>query len=114
MREHRRRPRKNTPHHVRVLEDESGKSLGRVVDITADGMMIICQGNISVGRVFNLRVVLPVMIQDRTHLVIQSEVVYCNQDQNPSFFKTGFRFLNLAGEDGFLLEDIMHKLNLVG
>jgi hypothetical protein len=23
-------------------------------------------------------------------------------------------FINLAGEDGFLLEDVMHKLNLVG
>lgn len=114
MREHRRRPRKNTPHHVRVLDDETGNVMGRVVDITADGMMITCQGNLNVGRTFNLRVVLPVMIQDRSHLVIHSEVVYCNQDPNPSFFNVGFRFLNLPGEDGFLLEDIMHKLNLVG
>jgi len=114
MREHRRRPRKNTPHHVRVIDNETGQVMGRVVDITADGMMIICQQQLQVGRKFHCRVVLPVMIQDRTHLVIRSEVVYCNQDPNPSFFKAGFRFLNLPGEDGFLLEDVMHKLNLVG
>jgi len=114
MREHRRRPRKNTPHHVKVIDDENGNVLGRVVDITADGMMIICQENLNVGRKFNFRIVLPVMIQDRTHLIITSEVVHCTQDPNPSFFKAGFRFLNINGEDGFLLDDVMHKLNLVG
>ena len=114
MREHRRRPRKNTPHHVNVIDDESGVVLGRVVDITADGMMVICKKNLQVGRQFQLRVVLPVMVQDRTHLVIHSEVVHCNQDPNPSFYKAGFRFLNLPGEEGFLLEDVMHRFNLVG
>lgn len=114
MREHRRRPRKNTPHHVKVINNETGIVMGRVVDITADGMMLICQGHLNVGRQFSVRVVLPVMVQDKTHVVINAEVVYCNQDDNPSFFKTGFRFQNLPGEDGFLLEDIMHKLNLVG
>lgn len=114
MREHRRRPRKNTPHNVKVIDDETGTVVGRVVDITADGMLIICRRNFKVGQKFMFRVVLPVMIQDRTHLVINSEVVYCNQDDNPNFFKAGIHFENLPGEDGFLLEDIMHKLNLVG
>lgn len=114
MREYRRRPRKNTPHHVKVIDDESGNVVGRVVDITADGMMVIASQHYTIGRKFHLRVVLPIMVQDRTHLVVHSEIVYCNQDTNPSFFKAGFRFLNIPGEDGFLLEDIMHKLNLVG
>ena len=114
MREHRRRPRKNTPHHVKVIDQETGKVMGRVVDITADGMMVICHEHLSIGRKFHFRIVLPVIVQDRSHLEIHCEAVYCNQDPNPSFFKAGFRFLNLPGEDGFLLEDVMHKLNLVG
>lgn len=114
MREHRRRPRKNTPHHVKVIDNETGRVMGRVVDITADGMMVICQQQLQVGRQFDLRIVLPVMVQDKMHVNLDSEVVYCNQDQNPSFFKAGFRFLNVGGEEGFLLEDVMHKLNLVG
>jgi hypothetical protein len=44
MREHRRRPRKNTPHHVKVMNHESGRLIGRVVDITADGMMLDLSG----------------------------------------------------------------------
>ncbi len=114
MREHRRRPRKNTPHHVKVIDNENGRVVGRVVDITADGMMIICQQQLQVGRKFDFRVVLPVMARDKTDVNLSCEVVYCNHDQNPSYFTAGFRFLNLAGEDGFLLEDVMHKLNLVG
>ena len=114
MREHRRRPRKNTPHHVKVIDNENGKVLGRVVDITADGMMVICQEKMHIGRKFEFRIILPVMVQDKSFVTISSEVVHCNQDQNPSFYKVGFKFLNLPGDDGFLLEDVMHKLNLVG
>lgn len=114
MREHRRRPRKNTPHHVKVMDHENGRVLGRVVDITADGMRLICKQKLDVGRKFQFRIILPVMMNDRHFVVVEAETVYCNQDPNPSFFNAGFRFLNLPGEDGFLLEDIMHKLNLVG
>jgi hypothetical protein len=50
------------------------------------------------------------------HFVIRGRPRSCTATRiaNPSFFNTGFRFVNLPGEDGFLLEDIMHKFNLVG
>lgn len=114
MKKHRRRPRKNTPHLVNVLDLETGKSLGRVVDITADGMMLVTKDAVPNGHRVQVRVILPVMVQARTDVQLEAEVVWCKQDSNPSYFKVGFRFLNLAGEDGFLLEDVMQKFNLVG
>ena len=114
MRKHRRRPRKNTPHLVKVLDVETGIPLGRVVDITADGMMLVTEGSVSLGSTIQARLILPVMVQARTDIQVEAEAVWCKQDSNPSFFKVGFRFINLAGEDGFLLEDVMQKFNLVG
>jgi c-di-GMP-binding flagellar brake protein YcgR len=114
MKKHRRRPRKNTPHLVNVLDMETGKSLGRVVDITADGMMLVTNDAVANGHRVSVRVILPVMVQARTDVQLEAEAVWCKQDSNPSYFKVGFRFLNLAGEDGFLLEDVMQKFNLVG
>ncbi|MBU8872038.1 MAG: PilZ domain-containing protein [Gemmatimonadales bacterium] len=114
MRKHRRRPRKNTPHLVKVLDAETGESLGRVVDITADGMMLVTDHAYDQGHIIKARLILPVMVQARTDVDLEAEAVWCKQDSNPSYFKVGFHFLNLAGEDGFLLEDVMQKFNLVG
>ena len=114
MRKNRRRPRKNTPHLVKALDADNGNPLGRVVDITADGMMLVTENAYDHGTIIRARLILPVMVQARTEVVVEAEAVWCKQDSNPSFYKVGFHFLNLAGEDGFLLEDVMQKFNLVG
>ncbi len=112
--EHRQRPRKNTPHLVKVIDLDSGQSMGRVVDITAGGMMLVTRQAISVGDRFNFRINLPVMVHYRTEVDVEAEAMWTKKDTNPSFHKSGFRFVNLPGDDGYLLEDVMHKLNLVG
>jgi hypothetical protein len=111
---HRNRPRKNTPHLVRVLDSESGRVLGRVVDITADGLLLMSTNPMDIGRKIRIRVVLPVMVNNRSDVEIDAEIVWSKQDPNPSYFQAGIKFLSLPGDDGFLLEDVMHKLNLVG
>lgn len=114
MAEHRRRPRKNTPHLVKAVDAESGKTVGRIVDITADGLMLVAPGPLDIGRRIQLRIILPVIVDNCSEIHVETEVVWCDLDQNPSFFKIGCSFINLAGYEGFLLEDVMHRFNLVG
>jgi len=111
---HRSRPRKNTPHLVRVLDADSGRVIGRVVDITSDGLLLMSPQPLDVGRKIRMRVILPVMVNNRSDVEMDAEIVWSKQDPNPSFFQSGVKFLSLPGDDGFLLEDVMHKLNLVG
>ncbi|PID81845.1 hypothetical protein CSB20_00915 [bacterium DOLZORAL124_64_63] len=114
MFQQRNRPRKNTPHTVRVVDAGNNKSLGRVVDITADGMMLVGKKSLAVGQRLALRIILPQLVDGKMEITIQSEVVWSQQDNNPSFFKAGIRFLNLPGNDGFLLEDVLHRMTLIG
>jgi hypothetical protein len=114
MEDYRHRPRKNTPHLVKVLQNETGRTVGRVVDITADGMMMVTQDKIVVGKVYEFRIILPVMVHHRTEICLEAKAVWSKSDGNPNYSKCGFKFINLPGEEGFLLEDVMHKFNLVG
>jgi len=114
MQKQRNRPRKNTPHNVKVLDQESGKVLGRVVDITADGLMLVVSDRIEVGRHFDFRIILPRIVDGKMDIEVTAEAVWCKQDTNPSFYKVGFKFENMPGNDGFTLEDVMHRMNLVG
>ena len=114
MENKRHRPRKTTPHRVRVINEDTGKSVGRVVDITADGMMLVTKDEIVPGKLYNFRIILPIMVHHRSDVCLESRAIYSNPDTNSEYNKCGFQFINLAGEDGFLLENVMHKLNLVG
>ncbi len=114
MEDYRHRPRKNTPHLVKVINEDTGKAVGRVVDITADGMMIVTKDKIVPGKFYNFRIILPVMVHHRSDVCLEAKAIWTTPDTNSEFSKCGFKFLNLAGEEGFLLEDVMHKLNLVG
>lgn len=110
----RKRPRKNTPHHVKVLDDNSGRVLGRVVDITSDGLMLVSDQSVPRGLRTSIRINLPIMVQNRSDITVEAEAVWSRQDTNPKFFNSGWKFLNLTGDEGYLLEEVMHKLNLVG
>lgn len=114
MQKQRNRPRKNTPHNVKVMNQETGNVLGRVVDITADGLMLVVSSAIEVGRQFDFRIILPRMVEGKVDIVVKAEAVWCKQDTNPRYFKVGFRFENISGNEGFTLEDVMHRMNLVG
>jgi hypothetical protein len=114
MEDYRHRPRKNTPHLVKVINTDTDHTVGRVVDITADGLMLVTKDKIVPGKTYNFRIILPVMVHHRTDVCLEAKAVWSTPDTNPDFNKCGFRFINLPGEEGFLLEDVMHKLNLVG
>lgn len=114
MENFRHRPRKNTPHVVKAYDNASGSLLGRVVDITADGMMFVTQDSYPKGQELQIRIILPVMVQHKTDVTVAAKVVWTEPDTNPVYIRVGLKFSNLDGADGFLLEDVMHRLNLVG
>jgi hypothetical protein len=84
------------------------------VDITADGMMLVTKDEIKVTKHYHFRIILPVMVHHRTDVCVEARAVWTNRDEGSEWSKAGFKFINLPGEEGFLLEDVMHKLNLVG
>ena len=93
---------------------ENGRTIGRIVDITADGLMLVAHEPLDIGRRFQLRIILPVIVDNCSEINVEAEVIWCQLDQNPSYYKVGCSFINLAGYEGFLLEDVMHRFNLVG
>ena len=114
MHNSRKRPRKNTPHVVRAIDTATMQPLGRVVDVTADGLMLVTETKLKIGETYSLRLNLPVMVHFRSEIDMEAIVRWTSDDTNPKFQRVGFQFVSIDGEDGLLLEEVMHKLNLVG
>jgi hypothetical protein len=114
IKDRRRRARRNTPHYLNVIEADTGKSLGRLVNITGHGLMIVTRSQLSPDREFRLRLVFPRAIHGKDEMVITAVSVYCREDTNPDFYRVGFKFRKISADDTVLLEDIMHTFHLVG
>ena len=113
MKERRKRPRKNTPYLSKVIDVASDATLGRLVDITADGLMYLASQRARKHHKFTLRLTLPAPIRGRCALEIDCVVVWCRPDSNPDFFRVGVRFQNIGGDDASLIESVMHSFKLV-
>lgn len=114
MHNSRKRPRKNTPHVVKAIDTATMQPLGRVVDVTAEGLMLVTEMNLVVGTTYSMRLNLPIMVHFRSEVDVEAIVRWATPDTNPTFQRAGFQFVRIDSEDGLLLEEVMHKLNLVG
>ncbi|MFO7653391.1 MAG: PilZ domain-containing protein [Candidatus Krumholzibacteriia bacterium] len=114
MRDRRNRRRRKTPHYLNVVDSATGQVLGRLVNITAGGMMVVSRNKIMPDREFRLRLLLPRMVNGEDELQLQACSIWCRPDENPAFHRIGFKFLQVDERDAFVLEDVMHTFHLVG
>lgn len=114
MAERRKSDRKSTLHIIRVLNRDTGKQIGRLVNITTDGMMLISKKPIDIGKIIPVRLVLPRMIHDKEELEFNAEVRWCRSDTNPNYQAVGFKLLNITREGTEIIEAVFHEFHLVG
>jgi len=114
MRDRRRATRRNTPHRLNVVAADSDAILGRLVDITPGGLMVVAPRTWLEGERLHVRIPLPTVINGRTELELEIEAVWQSPDDNPRYHRSGFRFVAIGGEDAYIIETVMHRLHLVG
>lgn len=91
--EKRAQRRRNTIYYLEVFDLESGTLLGRLTDITVEGMMLISEKPITADRTYQCRMVLPKEILGRTNIIFDATCVWSRQARNSDFFEAGFRSL---------------------
>ena len=83
--------------------------LGRVVDLSITGMMLISTRELPVGREFSVEIRTPDNLQVPA-LQLVAESVWCrNNPNNPMHFGVGFRFSNITADTLSLLERLMEQ-----
>lgn len=96
-----------------VHDLDTQQLLGRLVDLSMTGMMLIATRELPVGQSFTVEIRVP-----ENHalpsLKLAAESVWCrNNPNNPSHFGVGFRFSNITGDTVSLLEQLMQQPGIV-
>jgi hypothetical protein len=85
--------------YLRVWELEADRPLGHVVDITSEGLMLISEQPIPVGQEYALEVRLPDTEGAEIPMHFRAVCRWCDNDINPSFYDSGFEFLEKQPKD---------------
>jgi hypothetical protein len=89
--ENRKEHRRHIIYYLQILEPESKKVIGRLVDITSIGIMIISEMALEPGKEFALQIALPEEFQEDRHIDLIGESVWCHKDVNPDYYAIGFK-----------------------
>ncbi|MGH8493829.1 MAG: PilZ domain-containing protein [Moraxellaceae bacterium] len=92
-----------------VQDIHSASSLGRMVDLSVTGMMLICKQEIPAGQRFRVEITTPVGYAV-PGIQLQAESVWCRVNpNNTAHFGVGFRFGDVSHETLALLEQLMQE-----
>lgn len=103
MQDRRRLKRRHLIYYLRVFDRQSGDLLGRLVDLTTEGIMLLSESPVPLGRTYSCRVVLPGQGADAREVTFDAHSVWCRKDVNPAFYAAGF---TLEGPDPQAVETI--------
>jgi len=99
MEERRKQKRKDLLFYSRVYEEQKGKMLGNLLNITSQGAMLLTEKPIEPGEEFTLLIELPEGLSTKTRLRVQATSLWHQPDINPEFCDVGFHFLHIDPED---------------
>lgn len=99
--------RKHLVYYLQVVDRNTNQPVGRLVDITAEGLMLVSDYPLATNTIFNLRMILPVGAPEGQHLDFDAKSLWCSNDINPEFYDTGFQLLNATSEEIETIENLI-------
>jgi hypothetical protein len=85
--------------YLRVWQSGSNRLLGHLVDITPEGMMLVSEESIAAGEEYELEIRTPDAEGEMSSLQFKAICRWSDNDINPSFYDSGFEFLDNTPEN---------------
>ena len=95
MLERRKVRRRNLFYYLEVFEEETKNFVGRLIDITTDGMMLECEEAIEVKKGYRLSMELPNSFLRKSKIIFDAKSVWCKKESDFETYKAGFQLQNL-------------------
>ncbi len=107
MVEKKRLKRRNLLYYLKVFDRDSNKQVGRMVDITIEGMMLISEKPFVAGYVFQCKMELPDEIGKGSEIFFNAKCAWCKKSDNPDIYDNGFQLLNVSQDDIEVIESLI-------
>ena len=98
MVEKRKLPRAKMHEALEVLDVHGEQPLGRLVDISAEGLMVLSSSEVPLQQIFQLEIPLPVPVAGCECLSLGVESLWCRESNNGEQYWAGFHVIDLSEE----------------
>lgn len=102
--ERRRLERHSVSTSLEVFDLDTGDHLGRVVDLHAEGLMLLSERPLDLFRSFALQVNLPMTLNGMTEFLLDAESLWNRESISGQQYWTGLHFTNLPEESRQCIE----------
>jgi c-di-GMP-binding flagellar brake protein YcgR len=109
MKETRHLKRIHVISYLKIQEKSTDKELGRVVDMTAEGMGLYSQDPLETNSMVKLKLMLPSLSKNTQEIAFDAQVVWCAEADHPGFYDSGIKLLNVPQEDLEILENFIEE-----
>ena len=92
MKEKRNFNRTKLIYYLEILDNEAGKPVGNLVDISHGGLMMVGKEQVEAGRELLLSMRLPEATYGNKTITFKANSRWSKLDVNPVFFATGYKF----------------------
>ncbi len=114
MQDDRKYSRPRLVDQFNVLDSVTNRHIGRMTDLTIEGMMMVSAEPVKIGRTFKCRVELPRNVYDGQQLDFQVEAKWCDQIESGGIYQTGYEFVDLTTEHKELIRIILEQATAEG
>jgi hypothetical protein len=97
--ERRKFKRRLLVYNLEVFDSESNEPMGRMVDITPEGMMLVREKPVDINSVLRLSVELPSEIFNTKRVNFTAIAHWCRHDINPDLFDIGLEFTDVTDKN---------------
>ncbi len=109
-RSHKRRP---LYYYLPVLNNEDDSLLGRIGDITTDGMLLLSPAKIPDNTEFSLSIIVPPEAKlDSRELHVTGRVQWSRPDFNPEIHLLGIQFITISESTKAQIETLLDALGM--
>ncbi len=112
MNERRRANRHQLLFNARVYDADRGQLIGHLSNLSADGLMVITEEPLTVGRAYRVRVPLPVAFDGLGELTTETTVAWTEPATHPTYHRNGLRALSLDAEQRSVLTRLVEEYDL--
>jgi PilZ domain len=99
VKENRRFRRRSLLYQLKVTNKNTGEGLGKVANITPDGLMLLNADRIVDDTMVTLRIELPELIFGKAHIDCDAKCMWCRPGINKKLFEAGFQLLEMEEMD---------------
>lgn len=107
MQEQRHCTRKVANDVLVVTDQITGNHIGRVVNISSEGLMLLSDEPMVTGSVYQLDMLLQTPQDNQEKISFAAEAVWCAEASQPESFWCGFHIIDISAEDTLVIDELI-------